>query len=178
MCNGKASSSGAGYSSLPWGKTKAMLCKSTLQAPAGTSVPEHFSSHSGEGVSASFVSHPELLRARGQGFPLPQSVQRDMLNICKGHEIRCNREREGWLSVDLLEGCTVALPQGGRKRLLGTSCALGHACCVLASKQSQLAFFSSPSAVKLGVKSREKKACWLRSEQIELSELSCQYRGK
>lgn len=75
---------------------EATLCKSTLQGPAGGSVPERFSvSHRGEGVSTSFVSHAELLRARGQGFPPPHSVQRDMLNICKGHEIRCNREREG-----------------------------------------------------------------------------------
>lgn len=69
-----------------------------------------------EGVGTSFVNHAELLRARGQGFPPPQSVQRNMLNICKGREIRWNRAREGWLSVDLFEGCTALLPQGGRKK--------------------------------------------------------------
>lgn len=129
----------------------------------------------GEGVSASFVSHTQLLRARGQGFiPTTPLGSKGYAKYMQRHEIRCNREREGWLSVDLPEGCTVPLPQGGRKKLLGTPCALGHACCVLASKQGQLAFFSSHSAVKLGVKSREKKVCWLRSGQIKLSEFSCQ----
>lgn len=70
--------------------------------------------------------------------------------------------------MDLLEGCAVPLPQGGRRRLLGTPRALARACCVLAYKQSQLAIFFSPS-VKLEGKSREKEVCWLRSSQIKLS---------
>lgn len=135
-----------------------VLCQST--AP----------SHAGEKGLAPHLSVTLSCREpEGRDSHQPESLQRDMLNICKGCEIRCNREREGWLSVDLLEGFAVLCPQGGRKRLLRTPCALGHACCVLASKQSQLAFFSSPLAVILGVKTREKKVCWLRSGRI-----SCQ----
>jgi len=94
----------------------------------------------GRGLVCHLSVTPRSWKLEGRDSHHPVSVWREILNICKEYEIRCNREREGWLPMDLLEGCALSLPQG-RRRLLGTPCALGCACCVLPYKQTQLAIF-------------------------------------
>lgn len=160
----KPGSSDVDYSSLPWGKTEAVLHKGVSQYLCKIRYHNASPSYtSWKGLTCHLSVTLRSWELKGRASHHPVSVSRDILNICKGYEIIRNRENKGWLSTDLLKGCVVPLPPRGRRRLLSTLHALNHACCVLAYKQSQLGFIFSPSAVK-----SKRKICLLRSSQIKL----------